>query len=165
MSPGCIPSTKYAGKYSGRTARHKIGTQFLACADCHNVHTGDVKANPGIFGGMDCLECHGAGMSYDYANIAATIQTFSDQPLADTMPCPVQCRQRHYTGSTWVRGDHLRTVMLLPRSAPRSGQSRAIYADFTHYDENAWAHNNKFAKQLMYDAIEALGGDPSVTIG
>jgi len=123
-----------------------------------------VKANPGIVGGMDCLECHGAGMSNDYANIEATFKTYSDR-LVDTILVEYNAAN---VGNELTL-EELETKIFARYSAKTPAASDlgaadlakagAIWADFSHYDENAWAHNNKFAKQLMYDAIEDLGGD------
>jgi len=174
----------YAGKtYSGRFA-HPFAvndkTQFT-CTDCHNVHTGaDVMLTS-----ASCVGCHSDASVYSKSNLAARTQAFSerllDEILTDvlaadgtaglnaalqtkitelkgqdlatqktTLMSYIQERQAYFPNKTIAHAATTWKVFTY-EDGPEHGQ--------THGHGGSWAHNSKFARQVMFDAIESLGGD------
>ncbi|PLX71681.1 MAG: hypothetical protein C0602_00340, partial [Denitrovibrio sp.] len=171
---GTIPT--YTGKeYAGRFA-HYDGTEF-SCADCHDVHTTEAKT---AMAGASCNGCHGTGATFATATLKARTQAFSDR-LFDTIyaltpdslyTAVVDGSPRFADGKTVA---NLQNILTSRGSSSEVGDAAlakagAIWTTFTYYDGYygeghghgaSWAHNSKFARQVMYDAIEALGGNVS----
>ena len=178
----------YEGKTYAGQFTHYDGVKF-GCVDCHNVHDTDgnnVVENKMQNPAFDCNGCHQSGAFVDAAvlkkrtedygwrlletlldevlpfatdtTLSADLQTFIADLAAET-DVNVQLEML----DLWIHG---RTNTLPTKAIAKAADIYKIfnYEDgsphgVTHGHGGSWAHNSRFARQVMYDAIEALGGD------
>lgn len=171
----------YEGKtYAGAFA-HYDGTEF-GCADCHNVHNSQDNK---MFASTDCTGCHSTGATFDAAVLEARTETFGER-LRDTIIAEFNSRGLSIDDpTTEAEGDMISVIddeifdfIATERNedteigANDLAKATAIYTIFNYHDGYftgadgeehghgaSWAHNSRLARQVQYDAIEALGGD------
>ncbi|PKN12853.1 MAG: hypothetical protein CVU69_05680 [Deltaproteobacteria bacterium HGW-Deltaproteobacteria-4] len=179
------PNKTYAGRMT-----HFDGTTKFNCTDCHNVHTGkDVMYDSTSCN--TCHNAGSANLSKDA--LAHRTELFSIQLLDTIMAAMVAAdgqvglNATCQTKITALKGTYPNVNFataneeLMSYIAERQAYfpSRAIahavatwkiftYEDgpehgLTHGHGGSWAHNSKFARQLMYDAIESL--NPAAVAG
>jgi predicted CXXCH cytochrome family protein len=168
---GMVPT--YAGKSYADRFVHAGGvvdadSAEFGCADCHNVHNS--KDNR-MFVSTECTGCHGSGAFADAAALEDRTAAYGER-LRATIIAQYNSRfdpdltEADFDVRATERNDD--TEML----ANDLAKATAIYTIFNYHDGyftgadghehghgGSWAHNSKFARQLQYDAIEALGGD------
>jgi hypothetical protein len=174
----------YTGKsYTGRF-QHPVavgGKTNFSCTDCHNVHTGG-----NYFASASCVGCHDGATAPLPATMKADVRAFSER-LLDTVLASVIAAdgtvglnatlQAKITAIKAEADPAVQKELLMTYieerqvyfPSKRIAQAAVAWKVFTYEDGahdgqahghgGSWAHNAKFAKQVMFDAIENLGGD------
>ncbi len=173
---------QYDGKeYVGRFA-HVGG--FDSCQECHDVHTLEIKVE-------ECSSCHGTtepetirqpdGEAVDWdgdgdvtEGIAGEVETMHEALsaaiaayAADTAGAAIVYEPASYPYYfTDTNGDGEASAEEAVRdNAYASWTPTLLRASYNYLwvakDPGAFAHNSEYVMQLMYDSIEAVGGDVS----
>ena len=175
----------YAGKsYPGKFV-HPFGADGsstpaeFGCVDCHNVHDTDgnnVAMNKMTNPDFTCAGCHGSGNFVD-ADVLRDRTVAYGAALRDAIIAEYFAREAVDLSLPNADGDN---TLFHDKMAGRNADSEMDYNDLAvataiyrvfNYDDGSpvgtelgahggsWAHNSKFARQVQYDAIEAIGGD------
>lgn len=165
---------EYAGQYL-----HVPG--YETCASCHSAHTLEVKV-------AECTACHGEFeaveslrmMAPDYdgdgedEGVAGEIDTMSEVLLdaimayaSDVVETPIVYDSHAYPyfftdldGDGEVDEDEANYGNQYATWTPALLRAAYNY-QYAQKDPGAFAHNNKYVVQALYDSIEAIGGDVS----
>jgi hypothetical protein len=177
----------YAGKTYAGQFQHYDGAKF-GCVDCHDVHNtnGNHAATNKMTTSSSCVGCHGSGSFVDAAALQARLEAYSVR-LLDTVLASMlnYTPQTGFSGTldatlaalaaetdpavqrdmlmTYIQG---RTNFFPNKAIAHAATTWKVFTyedgaphGQTHGHGGSWAHNSKFARQVMYDAIQSLGGD------
>lgn len=166
------PGKTYAGRFVHQAgAVGGTATAEFGCVDCHDVHnTNDhqVTTNKMTNPDYSCAGCHGTGQFADATVLAARTVAYGER-LFDTLLATYNTRF-----DPDITAEELETKIGARSTASDVGANDLAFAadifkifnyedgsphGVMHGHGGSWAHNSKFARQLQYDAIEALGGD------
>jgi predicted CXXCH cytochrome family protein len=166
------PEKEYAGRFvHPYTADGVAGATEFGCVDCHNVHdTQDHNVIENKMYNPDyvCSGCHGPGAFVDAEVLQARTVAYG-QALFDTILSVYNTRF-----DPDITADDLEFIISSRGEDSEIGANdlavaASIFKIFNYEDGSphgvmhghggSWAHNSKFARQLQYDAIQALG-DP-----
>ncbi len=180
---------KGAYEYQGKTyeGRLKHVSGFDACTECHETHTGEVKAQ-----GCATPVCHGntkvqyirkdqrdfdgdgnktEGFSYEVAGVADALYAAIQSYATNVAKAPIAYSASSYP---YFFKDTDGNGKLDPSEATSANKytswtPRLLCAAYNyHYfqkDPGAFAHNGKYMIQVMYDSIADLGTKAPVNMG
>ena len=165
--------------YAGLFEHPDLGIGAFSCNTCHDVHSSNDNnvaaskmANPDYeyAPGKTCYACHSSG-SLSVENRRASTDRYGER-LFETVFAAVQANG--YAGTRadfaeYMAGRSNDLIETTPALLKAAHTWRAlIYHDGSPYSHDdvhghggSWAHNSLFTKQLLFDAIEDLGGDLS----
>ncbi len=156
----------YAEQFEHLTISADFGGK-LDCTSCHEVHTAEAIITKT---GTTCVSCHGSGGLYDTDVLEARVQTYGDR-LFDTILTEVQTNHAAILAAVDPADldadtpeNRLKFILTARAADSEIGTNQlakagSVWKNFMYEEPAAWAHNSKFARQLMYDAIDDLGGD------
>ncbi|HAL87098.1 MAG TPA: hypothetical protein DCM31_09720 [Deferribacteraceae bacterium] len=163
----------YAEQFEHLTISADFGGK-LDCTSCHEVHTAEAIITKT---GTTCVSCHSSGGLYDTDVLEARVEMYADR-LFDTIyaltPVGLYTALGDYDNDSdtpdtprFADGKteaNLVTILTGRTTASEIGSNQlakagSVWKNFMYEEPAAWAHNSKFARQLMYDAIDDLGGD------
>jgi predicted CXXCH cytochrome family protein len=184
--PGKTYSGRFAHPFD---AEGILGETEFGCVDCHDVHNTNanhVVGNKMENLAYACAGCHLVDTSLDPAALQARTQDFSER-LLDTILAEMLtfADDTALDAALQTKIDELaaevdpvvqkailmayiqeRTVYFPNIAVAHAATSWKVFTyedgapqGQTHGHGGSWAHNSAFARQVMYDAIESLGGD------
>ncbi|WP_432821120.1 hypothetical protein [Trichloromonas sp.] len=174
--------------YAGRFAHYdgaKFGC--VDCHNVHDTE-GNHAADNKMTTSSACMGCHGPGTFADADLLQARTQAFSERLLATIMTAMVAadgqaglnatCQAKitalmgAYPNATFATAEEelmdyiqQRVTTFPNKTIAHAASSWKVFTyedgaphGQTHGHGGSWAHNSKFARQIMYDAIQSLGG-------
>jgi hypothetical protein len=138
------------------------------CTDCHGDVTVDdltPVGRPEDNWDSDSATKPKAEVAVFAARLYAAIQTYC-AAAADGMTPPVGASYTAYKGTAypyWFKDTNKNGVVDNGEATSMKFDSKSLRAAFNYQyaqkEPGAWAHNNKYIVQVLYDSIEDLGGD------
>jgi len=174
--------TTYTGEYpqpSNRRARcafchmqdgsHSFDAQFTTeCVDCHGLQTLDTITpafRPEDDWDNDATTKPKAEVAVFAARLYAAIQAYC-AIAADGVTPPTGASYCAYTAAAypyWYKDTNKNGVVDAGETTAMKFDSKSLRAAFNYQyfqkEPGAWAHNNKYIVQVLYDSIQDLGGD------
>lgn len=174
----------YAGKFThGGGAVDGVAAADFGCTTCHNVHqVGEAGITVDkIITSPDCAGCHGSGAFVDAEVLKARTVEYGAELLGTVLDVALATGglDAQLDADLTAAADRAAQLEVMDlyihgrtNSMPTNALAKAadVYKIFnyedgsphgvTHGHGGSWAHNSRFARQVQYDAIEALG-DPN----